>query len=139
MDGRKQIAIWKLKGGSYCRTSPLNPSRRHADDLLPDHLTYESSEVYEALGNLLLVLGFEGKDPKGESWNPLSEVICPGDKVLVKPNLVRNYHGNGRNVYSVITHSSVIRGVVGYALKACGSKGEITIADSPILEAFGLT
>ncbi|OGD86891.1 hypothetical protein A2164_00945, partial [Candidatus Curtissbacteria bacterium RBG_13_35_7] len=64
-------------------------------------------------------------------WNPLSFLIRPGMKVVIKPNFVLSKHSEGKNVYSIITHPSLIRAIVDYAWIALKGKGEIIIADSP--------
>lgn len=75
--------------------------------------------------------GFGTKD-----WNPLGEIIKPGDKVLIKPNWVMHRNKN-KNVTEnalecMITHPSVVRAVIDYCLIALKGKGSIIIGDSPM-------
>src|SRR5262249_14771953 len=66
------------------------------------------------------------------SWNPLGEIIRPGDRVVVKPNLVRHFHGDGLTTESLITHGSILRVVLDYVAVALRGKGKLTVGDSPL-------
>jgi uncharacterized protein (DUF362 family) len=66
------------------------------------------------------------------SWNPLGELIVPGDHVVLKPNLIRESHPERRGEWEqVITHPSIIRAVLDYVYIALKGKGRVTIADGP--------
>lgn len=69
-------------------------------------------------------------------WNPLGGVIRPGDKVVLKPNFVREFRethpGHGD---CLITHGSVIRAVLDYVYIALRGRGRIVIADAPHSDA----
>jgi uncharacterized protein (DUF362 family) len=64
-----------------------------------------------------------------------SDNIKPGDRVVIKPNLVRDYHPDGLDLYSLITHPAVIRAVIDEVYQALQGEGEIVIADAPIGDA----
>jgi uncharacterized protein (DUF362 family) len=65
-------------------------------------------------------------------WNPLGGVIQPGDTVLLKPNLVREFREtHAGHDDCVVTHGSLIRAVVDYAFRALDGRGRIVIADAP--------
>ena len=68
-------------------------------------------------------------------WNPLADVIRPGQKVVLKPNLVRHLHVGGGDFQAVVTHPSVIRCVLDYVALALGGQGQITVGDSPVQSA----
>ena len=53
--------------------------------------------------------------------------------VFIKPNTVRHYHMDGKEVFSVIIHGSVMRPVLDYILKALQGSGRIIIGDSQVL------
>ena len=55
----------------------------------------------------------------------------PGDRVAVKPNWVLDFHPSGLDVFSVITHSAILRAVVDLLYEAMEGSGEIVIADAP--------
>lgn len=91
--------------------------------------------VYDSVRNLFLSLGLD-KDRIGSArWNPLSGLIVPGNKVFIKPNLVRENNGLGRDVNSLVTHASVVRPIVDYVHLALDGRGEVVIGDAPTSEA----
>jgi uncharacterized protein (DUF362 family) len=61
-------------------------------------------------------------------------VIRPGDKVVLSPNAVldRNINAN-ESVFASITHGAVIRCVADYVLKALEGRGQIVIANAPVM------
>lgn len=80
----------------------------------------------------LLLLGLDREAAGTPSWNPLSEVVRPGDRVLIKPNLVReSREGRPGEWEQIITSASVVRAVLDYVLLALKGSGSVLIADSP--------
>ena len=73
------------------------------------------------------------------SVNPLGSIIKPGNRVFIKPNWVasrwRESCPHKDNLYSVITHPSVIEAVTDYVAEALHGKGEIIIGDNPSIDA----
>jgi len=66
------------------------------------------------------------------SWNPLGDLISPGQTVLLKPNLIRESHVTRVDEWQqVITHGSVIRTIIDYVVIALKGNGRIIIADGP--------
>jgi uncharacterized protein (DUF362 family) len=51
--------------------------------------------------------------------------------VVIKPNFVLDRHDGGGNLYSIITHPSIIKTVCDYASIALEGSGRIIIADAP--------
>jgi uncharacterized protein (DUF362 family) len=64
-------------------------------------------------------------------WNPLGELITPGDRVLIKPNFVLHFNAGAGPLDAVVTHPSVIRAIVDYVVIALRRRGEILIGDAP--------
>ena len=64
-------------------------------------------------------------------WNPLGELISPRQTVFIKPNLVDHKHRFDGDVWSVITHPSVLRAVIDYVLIALEGEGRLIIGDNP--------
>ena len=77
-------------------------------------------------------VSFDSEKFGTQGWNPLREIITPGDTVLIKPNLVRHYNPLGHNTDSLITHASVIRAVADYVLIALRGSGKLIIGDAPL-------
>jgi uncharacterized protein (DUF362 family) len=81
---------------------------------------YPEKDQLRTLGRLL---GYD-------DGNFLRGTIQPGQNVVVKPNWVLDKHPKGLDIFAVLTHSAVVRGVVDLVYEALESKGSITIADA---------
>lgn len=92
--------------------------------------------VYLAVENLFKSLGLDAARAGTPDWNPLGDVISPGDKVVIKPNLVssKNLHQKitGEKLQASSTHGSLLRPILDYALKATGPRGQVRVIDSPV-------
>lgn len=65
-------------------------------------------------------------------WNPLGRWISPGQTVLLKPNMVNQWHPRDpQGSEYVITHGSIVRAAADYVWKALGGRGCIVVADAP--------
>jgi len=64
-------------------------------------------------------------------WNPLGELLKPGQTVVLKPNFVAHRNRGGGDLYAVITHPAIIRAVADYCYIALQGKGRIIVADAP--------
>ncbi len=87
--------------------------------------------VAEAL--LCRLFRFAGADKIGYGtphWNPLSGVIRPGDKVVIKPNWVYHRNNAGHGMDCLVTHTSVIEAILKYAVRA--NPMQIVIGDAPV-------
>lgn len=102
------------------------------DDVAPD----KSNHVYTAVRNLLYRLGLDKRNYGKQSWNPLGEIIHPGNSILIKPNMVKEAHlDKAEDFEYIITHGSVLRAICDYVLIALKGKGIIVFADSPETDA----
>ncbi|WP_044986925.1 DUF362 domain-containing protein [Sorangium cellulosum] len=92
--------------------------------------------VYEAVEALFRRLGLDAARAGTPAWNPLGDLIAPGDRVIVKPNLVssKNLHQKitGERLAASSTHGSLLRPVLDYALRAAGPRGRVRVVDSPV-------
>ena len=116
----RRVAIVHRPGLRHCKAAPFaapNP-------------------VYEAVEALLVSLGLDRGRAGSPEWNPLGDVIAPGDRVIVKPNLVSSKNLNekivGEKLEASSTHGSLLRPIVEYALKAAGPTGKVTVVDTPV-------
>ncbi len=116
---------------------PFNPPKKYPEFPFSNTDIDKENFVYDAVRKALFLLGFDKENFGKEKWNPLNKFIKFGDKVVIKPNFVVSKHReNGEDKKSILctdTHASVIRPIIDYAYKACGKKGKIIIADSPLL------
>lgn len=119
----------------YPEEAPYHPDRDYPElgNLFSRNIrTNPENKVYAAVRNVFHLLGMDSLNYGTSRWNPLSEIIHPGQKVLIKPNLVMHEIGSQIGQYALHTHGSIIRAVADYALLALQGQGELVIADSPI-------
>jgi uncharacterized protein (DUF362 family) len=91
-----------------------------------------SNGVYAGVRTLFRGLGYDAGRFGTPDWSPLSDLVRPGGTVVVKPNFVRHYNEDPAGHWNtVITHPSVIRPLVDYAIKAVGPGGRVIVADAP--------
>lgn len=130
-----KVAIIKDDKLDYNRDAPFNPSKSYPECPFKD--IGQNNGVYNSIRNILFMLGMDGGNYGKELWNPLGEIIKPGDNVLMKPNLVMHYNLAG-GTDELLTHGSIIRAVLDYVYIALKGKGTITIGDAPLQSAdFG--
>ena len=98
------------------------------------HISEQENKVYDMVRQGFLALGLDSAHRGTAQWNPMGDIICPGQNVLIKPNWV--YHENVEpqfhNMECMVTHPSIIRAVVDYVVIALKGTGDIVIADAPI-------
>jgi uncharacterized protein (DUF362 family) len=95
--------------------------------------------VYQSVRELFQLLKLDKENIGTQHWNPLTEIIKPGDKVLIKPNMVKHksdLHNTDASLTELITHPSIISAVLDYVVLALKNKGTIIIGDAPIQEAL---
>ncbi|MBN1972647.1 MAG: DUF362 domain-containing protein [Sedimentisphaerales bacterium] len=117
----------------YPSKPPYSPNIRYPEYLFDDNtLSDEANHAYDGVRNALRLSGLDTEHFGTKEWNPLGEIIHPGDTVVLKPNFVRDFretmagHDN-----CLITHGSIIRAAMDYVYIALAGKGRIIIADAP--------
>jgi uncharacterized protein (DUF362 family) len=113
----------------YPTEAPFNPPEIYPEydgDVFDEHNT-----VYPAVRELLYSLGMDTERFGTKNWNPLGEIIKPGDNVVIKPNFVSEPRSDKTSYEAVITHPSVIRPLIDYSLIALQGKGSLVVADAP--------
>lgn len=126
---KNQVAVLQTDSYDYPNKAPFNPSDRYPeypfDEIDPDN------KVYYSVRDLLLSLGLD-KDHFGQkTWNPLGDIIQPGDAVVIKPNFVSEPRSSDLDFKAIMTHASVIRPIIDYCLIALKGKGTLVVADAP--------
>jgi uncharacterized protein (DUF362 family) len=92
----------------------------------------EINHAYEGVRDALRLLELDAKHYGQKEWNPLSEVVHPGDTVVLKPNFIRDFRETQPGHDDcLITHGSIIRVALDYVYIALEGKGRIIIADAP--------
>ena len=128
------VAIIKDKSLNYDTISPFNPNIEYPE--YPFCEFSQENKVYDSVRRIFKLLSFDKNNYNTKNWNPLSEIIQPGDNVLIKPNLVRNYNlKQNFGIESIITNGSLIRAVIDYVYMALADSGSITVADAPLQSA----
>ncbi len=123
------VTFTGLKG--YPTAAPFNPPEKY-----PEYAGGEidpNNKVYRYVRETLYRLGLDLEHYGTASWNPLGSIVQPGMTVLVKPNTVRHYHIDGKDIFSVIIHASVLRPMLDYIVIALKGQGRIIIGDSQVL------
>ncbi len=138
------VSIVQVEEPRYPERAPYDPPERYPElsGLTPRE--DPSNGIYPAVRECFRLLGLDAERFGSGEWNPLGDLIQPGDRVLIKPNLVRHFHGGGLDTESLVTHASVLRPVLDYAVLALKGRGRITVGDSPLQyadfhRALGLT
>lgn len=90
------------------------------------------NEVSAAVRGLFQLLRLDQERFGLRDWNPLGEYITPGDKVLIKPNLVVHFNASGGGTECLYTHPSLIACVIHYVSIALNGDGKIILADAPM-------
>jgi uncharacterized protein (DUF362 family) len=117
----------------YPSEAPYSPGTFYPEyPFGPKTLTRQTNHAYEGVRDVLRLLKLDEEHFGRQEWNPLGEVIHPGNTVVLKPNFVREFretrpsHGD-----CLITHGSVIRATLDYVYIALKGEGRIIIADAP--------
>jgi uncharacterized protein (DUF362 family) len=133
MPAPNRVAIYRTdRSGDYPSTPPFHPDQRYPEYPFGDHIASEANAAYESVRGALALLGLDERRFDTSEWNPLADIIRPGNKVVIKPNMVRDFHEDRKSgTKALITHASIIRAVVDYVYLACGGTGEVAICDSP--------
>ena len=110
---------------------PFHPPERYPELGFLPGATDPDNAVYAGVRSLLAGLGYDAQRFGTAAWSPLSDLVRPGGKVVLKPNYVRHYHERGGSIDVVVTHAAVLRPLLDYAWKAVGPEGQVVIADAP--------
>ena len=112
----------------------------HADEGFPEQSRHPVSRLPNPAYRLLRRLLHEHERDAARfgtaGWNPFGELMQPGETVVIKPNFVLSRHRRGGDLFSIITHPSVLRAVVDYVHLALGGRGRIIIADVPQMDCL---
>ncbi len=126
--------VYGTRVASYPGTLPYSPSEKYPEYPFGD-IGAETNLVYDGLRRLLRECGYDARHFGHADWNPLGDVIRPGQTVLIKPNWVKHVSSDDIDILCFITHSSLIRAVADYALIALQGSGRLIIGDAPIQSA----
>ena len=125
------VAVARTTSPGYARMAPFDPSEPYPE--FGDAPTARTpNPAFDAVREVLQRLGLDAARAGTPEWNPLGDLIEPGMRVLVKPNMVRHENHGPGGTDCLVTHGSVVRAVLDYVLLALRGEGEVTVGDSPI-------
>ncbi|HPG38208.1 MAG TPA: DUF362 domain-containing protein [bacterium] len=91
-------------------------------------------DAYHAVREIFRLLEYDKKHYNTKTWNPLSEIIEPGQTVVIKPNFVLHLNYAGHDIFSSLTHPSIIRAVADYCYIALKGTGSVSIVENPQMD-----
>jgi uncharacterized protein (DUF362 family) len=127
----RRVAVTRTSRPEYPDTPPFCPGESYPE-LAGVPVASAQNPVYAALREALYVLGLDSARYGTPDWNPLGDLIHPGERVLVKPNMVRHENHGPGGLACVVTHPSVVRPLLDYVLLALAGSGEVVVGDSPL-------
>ena len=126
----RAVVVTVARRPEYPSQAPFHPSERYPEARFEQ--VGEPNVVYEAVRETFLRAGLDAERHGTPEWNPLGDLIAPGETVLLKPNLVKESHPRDPDGWRyVLTHGSVVRAVADYVWLALEGEGKIVIADAP--------
>lgn len=135
MVDENKVSIVKCKTYEYPK-SPYNPSKAYVEFnsfKIFKIFNTSNNHVYDAVRESLKCLSLDRENQGTSEWNPFTELIKPGEHIVIKPNLVKHVHPLGnKGVECTITQASVIRPIIDYIILAVGKDCKITICDVPL-------
>lgn len=123
-----------LHVAKYPKEIPFDPSE-HYPEYPFRTISPHPNPVYQGVRELFREMGLDRSCCGTSRWNPLGVFIQPGDRVVLKPNWVMHSSSAEHPIEALVTHGSVIRAVLDYALLALKGKGQIVIFDAPLMDA----
>lgn len=97
-------------------------------------ISRQDNHVYAMVREGLYLCGMDQEHYGLPQWNPLGEFIQPGNRVLIKPNLVLHENLGGYGEECLYTQPSVVAAMIDYVIIALKGSGTIVIGDAPLQE-----
>jgi uncharacterized protein (DUF362 family) len=127
---QNKVALHFIDGKGYPVKIPFDPPVQYPE--YEGNSIDPQNHVYESVRNVLNNLGLDRDNFNTNNWNPFKELIKPGMTVFIKANTVTHEHEEGKNIFSVIVHASVLRPILDYVCKALKHEGRIIVGDSQL-------
>lgn len=119
----------------YCQQIPFDPPVAYLELPFINKIDYQNT-IYQMVRDLFVKLELDKANIDTPRWNPFRDIVRPGNKVLIKPNLVTSSHYLGPSaLLSSIIQGSFLRPIIDYVYLALEGEGSVTIADNPIENA----
>jgi uncharacterized protein (DUF362 family) len=125
------VAATFLEAAQYPSNPPFHPHEQYPEYPFRS-LNTNRNETYAGVRETFRLLGLDSQNFGSSSWNPLKDIVHPGDCVLLKPNFIKEYRVDKQDEWlQIITHGSVIRAVADYVFLALKGQGRLVLADGP--------
>ena len=128
-----KVAVNFVETPGYPNQVPYNPP--HAYPEYAGNALDTGNQVYDAVRETLRACGLDREHDNTPDWNPFRHIVRPGMTVFVKPNTVSHVNLAGHDLFSVITHASILRPVLDYVCLALEGRGRIIVGDSQLISA----
>ncbi len=129
LDVRKvrQVGLaWTTPG--YPKAVPFHPDTAYPEYTGP--VSAKANGVYDSVRNTLRDLGLDAARFGKPEWNPIGDLVEPGGRIVIKPNLVLHANEGKGGLDCLYTHPSVLRPIIDYALKA--KPASLIVGDAPV-------
>ena len=133
----KQDSVCVIKNNKYEYPTIgelFRPSVCYPEYLYRQDVAQQENHVYGMVRDGLHMCGFDAAHYGTADWNPLGELIKPGERVLIKPNLVLHENLGGYGEECLYTHPSVVAAIIDYVIIALKGSGKIVVGDAPLQE-----
>jgi uncharacterized protein (DUF362 family) len=127
------VSVYAFVDPRLAYPNSFSPSKQY-----PEYAFRETSSenlVYDAVRGLLAGMGLDREHFGGPDWNPLGAYISPGQKVVIKPNMVRHFNPVENDITSLVTHASLVRAIADYCYIALRGEGTLVVGDAPVQSA----
>lgn len=135
MNRSANVAIFKGKKSEY----PKKDDQYRPSILYPEYpfdkqeISSKANEIYDSVREAYHMMELDSRHWGMPEWNPLGDIIVPGNTVLIKPNLVKESNDIKENGTDCLyTHPSVVAAVIDYVVIALKGNGKIIVGDAPI-------
>jgi uncharacterized protein (DUF362 family) len=131
----EKICLIKESISSYPPKEDLfRPGEDFPEYLYKKNITKKDNPVYRMIRAGFEMMEFDQINYGSSEWNPLGEIVNPGDCVLIKPNMVLHENRSGCGTECLFTNPSLVGAVIDYVIIALKGKGKIIVGDAPLQE-----
>lgn len=125
-----KVVVNFINSKNYPDRIPFDPPEKYPEYI--GNILNPENKIYAGVRDTLYKLRLDSGHYNTPQWNPFKDFIKPGMTVFIKPNTVTHEHEDKKDVYSVITHASVVRPILDYVCKALHNSGRIIVGDSQL-------
>lgn len=96
-------------------------------------LDYEDpASIRQGVAACLALAGLDESSAGLPGWNPLGDLVRPGETVLLKPNWVKADHARLPEAWpALVTHTTVVEALAEFVFHALKGRGTVLVADAP--------